>query len=155
MSAPTTTPRQVPADIPAPGRGRVGDSPLRPDGTLKVKGEFAYSSDLFIDGMLWGATLRSPHPRAKIVSVDISKALATPGVEAVLTHDDVPGRKCFGLDHTWDQPVLAFDEVRHEGEPIALIAADHPETARRAMEKIVVVYDVLEPLTDARRAALD
>lgn len=155
MSAPTTTPRQAPADIPAPGRGRVGDSPLRPDGTLKVKGEFAYSSDLFIDGMLWGATLRSPHPRAKIVSVDISQALATPGVEAVLTHDDVPGRKCFGLDHTWDQPVLAFDEVRHEGEPIALIAADHPETARRAMEKIVVVYDVLEPLTDARRAALD
>ncbi|MET0199678.1 MAG: molybdopterin cofactor-binding domain-containing protein [Rhodococcus fascians] len=166
MSAPTDTapaktaparsaPTRAPHDIAAPGQGRVGDSPLRPDGTLKVKGEFAYSSDLFIDGMLWGATLRSPHPRARILSIDISKALATPGVEAVLTHEDVPGRKCFGLDHTWDQPVLAFDEVRHEGEPIALIAADHPETARRAMEKIAVEYEILEPLTDARRAALD
>ncbi|WP_245813719.1 xanthine dehydrogenase family protein molybdopterin-binding subunit [Rhodococcus marinonascens] len=149
------TPLRAPSEIVAPGQGRVGDSPLRPDGTLKVKGEFAYSSDLSIDGMLWGATLRSPHPSARILSVEIGEALATPGVEAVLTHEDVPGRKCFGVARTWDQPVLAFDEVRHEGEPIALVAANHPETARRAMEKITVKYDVLEPLTDARRAALD
>ncbi|MDQ1180014.1 MULTISPECIES: molybdopterin cofactor-binding domain-containing protein [unclassified Rhodococcus (in: high G+C Gram-positive bacteria)] len=156
MSAPgRTRPGAFPAPVDAPGLGRVGDSPLRPDGTLKVKGEFAYSSDLFIDGMLHGATLRSPHPRARIVSVDISAALALPGVEAVLTHEDVPGRPCFGLDGTWDQPVLAFGEVRHEGEPIVLVAADHPETARRAMERIEVVYEVLEPLCDARRAALD
>ncbi|WP_308119195.1 molybdopterin cofactor-binding domain-containing protein [Rhodococcus sp. BP-332] len=156
MSAPgRTRPGAFPAPVDAPGLGRVGDSPLRPDGTLKVKGEFAYSSDLFMDGMLHGATLRSPHPRARIVSVDISAALALPGVEAVLTHEDVPGRPCFGLDGTWDQPVLAFGEVRHEGEPIVLVAADHPETARRAMERIEVVYEVLEPLCDARRAALD
>ncbi|WP_328809665.1 molybdopterin cofactor-binding domain-containing protein [Rhodococcus sp. NBC_00294] len=156
MSAPgRTRPGAFPGPVDAPGLGRVGDSPLRPDGTLKVKGEFAYSSDLFIDGMLHGATLRSPHPRARIVSVDISAALALPGVEAVLTHEDVPGRPCFGLDGTWDQPVLAFGEVRHEGEPIVLVAADHPETARRAMERIEVVYEVLEPLCDARRAALD
>ncbi|GGS54841.1 carbon-monoxide dehydrogenase large subunit [Planobispora rosea] len=151
----SATPVRAPRDIAAPGTGGVGDSPLRPDGTLKVKGEFAYSSDLWIDGMLWGATLRSPHPRAKIVSIDVSEALAHPGVAAVLTHEDVPGRKHFGLDHTWDQPVLAFDEVRHQGEPIALVAADHPETARRAMEKIRIGYEVLEPLTDARRAAFD
>ncbi|MBM7414992.1 MULTISPECIES: molybdopterin cofactor-binding domain-containing protein [Nocardiaceae] len=156
MSAPARTrPGAFPTAVDAPGHGRVGESPLRPDGTLKVKGEFAYSSDLFIDGMLHGATLRSPHPRARIVSVDISAALALPGVEAVLTHEDVPGRPCFGLDGTWDQPVLAFGEVRHEGEPIVLVAADHPETARRAMERIEVVYEVLEPLCDARRAALD
>ncbi|MEV0945728.1 molybdopterin cofactor-binding domain-containing protein [Rhodococcus sp. NPDC049939] len=150
-----TTPLRAPSDIVAPGQGRVGDSPLRPDGTLKVKGEFAYSSDLSIDGMLWGATLRSPHPRARILSIETGEAYATAGVEAVLTHEDVPGRKCYGVNHTWDQPVLAFDEVRHQGEPIALVAADHPETARRAMEKITVHYEVLEPLTDARRAALD
>ncbi|QFG27447.1 xanthine dehydrogenase subunit D [Actinomadura sp. WMMB 499] len=128
---------------------------MRPDGTLKVTGEFAYASDLWMDGMLWGATLRSPHPRALIRSVDVGPALATPGVRAVLTHEDVPGRKVFGLDGTEDQPVLAIGEVRHEGEPVALVAADHPETARRAMERIAVEYEVLEPITDPRAVIAD
>ncbi|MBL1076482.1 molybdopterin-dependent oxidoreductase [Nocardia sp. 2] len=128
---------------------------MRPDGTLKVKGEFAYSSDLWIDGMLWGATLRSPHPRAKILNIDISKALAMTGVHAVLTHEDVPGRKVYGLDHTWDQPVLAFDEVRHHGEPIALVAADHPEIARRAIMAIEIEWEVLEPITDPMAVVAD
>ena len=63
----------------------------RPDGTLKVTGQFAYGSDLWMDGMIWGATLRSPHPSARITSISIGAALATAGVYAVLTHDDVPG----------------------------------------------------------------
>ena len=86
--------------------GRVGDSPQRPDGNLKVRGEFAYSSDLWMEGMLWGVTLRSPHPYARIRSIDIGPALATPGVSAVLTHEDVPGEKLYGMDIA-DQPVLA------------------------------------------------
>jgi CO/xanthine dehydrogenase Mo-binding subunit len=112
--------------------GGVGESPRRPDGTLKVKGEFAYSSDMWMDDMLWGATLRSPHPRARIVGIDITGAVRQPGVYAVLTHDDVPGAKFYGLDDA-DQPVLAVDQVRYEGEPVAIVAADHPETARRAI----------------------
>ncbi|MEU4719832.1 molybdopterin cofactor-binding domain-containing protein [Nonomuraea dietziae] len=147
--------RGSPEVITVRGVGGVGDSPPRPDGTLKVTGEFAYASDLWIDGMLWGATLRSPHPRARIVAIDTAEALAQPGVHAVLTHEDVPGRRHYGLDHTWDQPVLAIGEVRHQGEPIALVAADHPETARRALAKIAIEWEVLEPLTDARRAAFD
>ncbi|MBC6461850.1 xanthine dehydrogenase family protein molybdopterin-binding subunit, partial [Actinomadura sp. HBU206391] len=135
-------------------RGGVGDSPARPDGNLKVTGEFAYSSDLWMDGMLWGATLRSPHPRARITSIDLTEAVRLPGVHAVLTHEDVPGEPCYGLDHR-DQPVLARDQVRYEGEAVAIVAADHPETARRACDLIVVGYDVREPVTDARRAALD
>ena len=71
---------------------------------------------------------------------------------AVLTHEDVPGAKYYGLEIT-DQPVLAIDEVRYTGEPVAIVAADHPETARRAAAKIVVDYEVLEPITD-RRAAM-
>src|SRR6185503_3882193 len=94
------------------------------------------------------------HPRARIVSVDISAALAVPGVHAVLTHEDVPGRKHYGLDHL-DQPVLAIDEVRYQGEPVAILAAIDPHTARRAVERIAVTYEVLEPLVDARRAVLD
>ena len=131
--------------------GGVGDSPLRPDGTLKVTGEFAYGSDLWMDDMLWGVTLRSPHPHARIRSVDLTEALKTAGVFAVLTHDDVPGSKYFGLEHQ-DQPVLAVDVVRYQGEPVALVAADHPETARQAAKRIVVEYDVLEPVVDAVQA---
>jgi xanthine dehydrogenase D subunit len=131
--------------------GRVGDSPRRPDGRQKVTGEFAYSSDLWLDGMLWGSTLRSPHPSARIRNVDITDALTVPGVYAVLTHQDVPGLKTYGLEHK-DQPVLAIDRVRYQGEAVALVAADHPETARRAAARIIVDYDVLEPLTDARKA---
>ncbi|GAA4582642.1 xanthine dehydrogenase subunit D [Planotetraspora phitsanulokensis] len=127
---------------------------LRPDGTLKVTGEFAYSSDLWLDGMLWGATLRSPHPSAWIRSVDVGPALAMPGVFAVLTHEDVPGDKFYGLDHR-DQPVLAIDQVRYQGEPVAIVAADHPETARRAAAAIVVDYEVREAVVDAHRAAFD
>ena len=129
----------------------VGASAQRPDGTLKVTGEFAFSSDLWMADMLWGATLRSPHPRARIRSVDLSGALRLPGVAAVLTHDDVPGRKTFGLESA-DQPVLADGEVRYQGEPLVIIAADHPETARRAAAAVTVDYDVLTPVTDAEAA---
>jgi xanthine dehydrogenase D subunit len=131
--------------------GGVGDSPTRPDAALKVRGEFAYSSDLWADEMLWGATLRSPHPYATIKSIDISEALTLPGVYAVLTHGDVPGENIYGLEHP-DQPVLAATVVRYEGEPIAVVAADHPETARRAAARIAVDFEVHEPVTDARVA---
>ena len=132
-------------------RGGVGDSPARPDGLQKVTGEFAYSSDLWLDGMLWGATLRSPHPRALITGIDIGAALALPGVAAVLTSDDVPGKRTYGLEHS-DQPVLAWDQIRYQGEPIALVAADHPEVARRAVARIAVHYEVLPAVADARAA---
>ena len=107
-----------------------------------MKGEFAYSSDLHAAGMLWGHTLRSPHAHARIVEIDISPALTMPGVHAVLTHDDVPGEKTYGLEFP-DQPVLAIDRVRYYGEPVALVAAEHPEQARRAAEAIVVDYEQL------------
>jgi xanthine dehydrogenase D subunit len=132
-------------------RDGVGDSAARPDGGPKVRGEFAFSSDLWMDGMLWGSTLRSPHPHARITGVRTAAALAVPGVFAVLTHEDVPGVNAYGLEHR-DQPVLAHDRVRYQGEPVALIAADHPETARRAAALVEVDYEELEPVTDARAA---
>ncbi len=132
---------------PAAQDSGIGFSPVRPDGTLKVTGEFAYGSDLWMDDMIWGATLRSPHPHARIRSVSIGDALATAGVYAVLTSEDVPGQNAFGLEHA-DQPVLAADVVRYVGEPVALVAADHPEIARLAASKITVDYEPLEPVTD-------
>ncbi|HZC69637.1 MAG TPA: molybdopterin cofactor-binding domain-containing protein, partial [Jatrophihabitans sp.] len=130
---------------------RIGDSPVRPDGVPKVTGDFAYSSDLWMEDMLWGATLRSPHARARILRIDVGPALATAGVTAVLTHDDVPGDKLYGLEIA-DQPVLAIDQVRYEGEPVAIVAADHPETARLAAAKIVVDYELFDPVVDAAAA---
>jgi xanthine dehydrogenase D subunit len=124
---------------------------LRPDGILKVTGEFAFSSDLWMADMLWGATLRSPHPRARIRSIDITGALKLPGIAAVLSADDVPGRKTFGLEAA-DQPVLADSQIRYQGEPLVIIAADHPETARRAAAAVTVDYEVLTPVTDAEAA---
>jgi len=149
-SAPVGAPQGLSTQSPVQGGG-IGGNPIRPDGVLKVRGEFAYSSDLWMDGMIWGATLRSPHPFARIRSVDITEALATPGVHAVLTAEDVPGENRYGLELA-DQPVLASDAVRFQGEPVALIAADHPEIARQAAKRIRVDYDVWEPVTDARAA---
>jgi len=140
-----------PMSIDIRRKGGVGESVRRVDGVPKVKGDFEYASDLRRDGMLFGATLRSPHPHARIVSVDVAAAAATPGVCAVLTHSDVPGKKTFGLD-VQDQPVLAIDVVRYAGEPVAILAAEDPELARAALKKIAITYEVLTPVTDMERA---
>src|SRR5918911_4932992 len=131
--------------------GRIGESVVRVDGVPKVTGEFAYASDLHAAGMLWGHTVRSPHAHARILAIDVADALASPGVHAVLTHEDVPGAKTYGLELR-DQPVLAIDRARYFGEPVALVAAEHPEQARRAAAAIGVEYEPLEPVVDMERA---
>jgi CO/xanthine dehydrogenase Mo-binding subunit len=131
--------------------GRIGEVVRRGDAIPKVTGEFAYSSDLQAAGMLWGHTVRSPHAHALIREIDVSRALTMPGVHAVLTHEDVPGSKTYGLEFP-DQPVLAFERVRYFGEPVALVAAEHPEQARRAAEQVRVAYEPLEPVVDPERA---
>ncbi len=138
----------------APAGQGVGASSMRPDAPLKVAGRFAFSSDLYLEGMAWGATVRSPHPRARIRSIDITAALAIPGVATVLTAEDIPGRNVYGIKVA-DQPILADDEVRYAGQPVAVVAADHPETARRAVEAVRVEYETLTPLTDPEEALLD
>ena len=140
----TTAPRRLEV-------GRIGEVVPRADGVPKTTGRFAYASDLWAAGMLWGHTVRSPHAHARIVAIDIGEALAMSGVHAVLTHDDVPGQKLYGLEFP-DQPVLAIDRVRYFGEPVALVAAEHPEQARRAAEKVRVEYEPLEPVIDPRSA---
>jgi CO/xanthine dehydrogenase Mo-binding subunit len=131
--------------------GRIGERVLRDDAVPKVTGEFEYASDLSAPGMLWGDTLRSPHAHARIVAIDLSAALRVPGVHAVLTHADVPGAKLYGLEFA-DQPVLAIDRVRYVGEPVVVVAAEHPEQAREALAAIAVEYEPLEPVVDMERA---
>ena len=129
----------------------VGVSAQRPDAVPKATGEFSFSSDLSSHNMLWGQTLRSPLPSARIKSIDFSEALAISGVHAILTANDVPGKNLFGLEHP-DQPVLADDLIRYAGEPIALVAAEHPEIAAKAINAIHVTFEELTPLTDAESA---
>jgi len=134
-----------------PVLGWIGESVRRADGVPKTTGEFEYASDLQAAGMLWGHTLRSPHAHARIRGIDLSGALTMPGVHAVLTHADIPGRKTYGLEFH-DQPVLAIDRVRYFGEPVAVVAAEHPEQARRAAERIAVDYEPLVPVVDPELA---
>ncbi|MEU9245527.1 molybdopterin cofactor-binding domain-containing protein [Streptomyces shenzhenensis] len=152
-SAPLGTPSKVTQGSPgSPAQGGIGESTLRPDGTLKVTGEFAYSSDLWHEDMLWGQILRSTVAHAEIVSIDTGEALAQPGVHAVMTYDDLPTEvRNYGLE-VQDTPVLAHGKVRHHGEPVAIVAADHPETARRAAAKIKVEYRELPVITDEASA---
>jgi CO/xanthine dehydrogenase Mo-binding subunit len=104
--------------------------------------------------MLFGATVRSPHASALIRGIGTRAACALPGVRAVLTHEDVPGDKLVGSTIP-DQPVLAIDRVRHHGEPVAIVAADDPVTARRAAALVAVDYEPLEPVVSVQRALAD
>ena len=132
-------------------RRGVGESVGRVDGVPKVKGSFAYGSDLWHEDMLWGHTLRSPHTNARIRSIDIGPAVASSGVHAVLLADDVPGKKTYGLEFA-DQPVLASTRVRYQGEPVAIVAAEDPELARRAAGRIAVDYEELPAVVDMEEA---
>ncbi|MER7704185.1 xanthine dehydrogenase family protein molybdopterin-binding subunit [Kitasatospora sp. NPDC097605] len=136
----------------------LGSSPLRSDALPKALGIYPYAADLWAEGLLWGAVLRSPHPHARILGIDTSAALALPGVHAVVTAADLPAGPD-GLPDgapsgpiVADRPVLAAGVVRHHGEPVAAVAADHPDTARLAVGLITVDYEPLEAVTDPEQA---
>ncbi|MPY95347.1 MAG: xanthine dehydrogenase subunit D [Acidimicrobiia bacterium] len=131
--------------------GGIGADARRPDGVPKVRGEFAFSSDLHVAGMLWGRTVRSPHAYARIRSVDTSAALRMAGVADVVAQGDVPGRATYGLISS-DQPVFASDVVRFAGEPVCAVAAETPELARLAAAAVRVDYELLDPLVDPEEA---
>jgi CO/xanthine dehydrogenase Mo-binding subunit len=134
--------------------GVVGDRLTRADGPAKVSGTFPYSSDLRVSGMLFGATVRSPHASALIGGIDTAAARAVDGVRAVLTHADLPGDRLVGSVLA-DQPVLAFERVRHHGEPVAIVAADTPQAARRAAALVAVDYEPRLALTTVAAALAD
>ena len=119
----------------------VGKDVPRTDAIPKVTGAAQYVADLNLPGMLHAAVLRSPHPHARIVSIDTSAAAALPGVKAVVTGADTARKKwgCFRPDLY----PLAIDKVRYVGDEVAAVAARDPETARAAVDLIKVEYEVL------------
>ncbi|MCL4459532.1 MAG: xanthine dehydrogenase family protein molybdopterin-binding subunit [Chloroflexi bacterium] len=117
------------------------------DAGPKVQGEAKYAGDLWFEGMLYGAVLRSPHDHAHLLSIDLSGARACPGVVAVLTASDILGRNAFGV-MVPDQPILAFEKVRFQGEAIAVIVARTEEIARQALKRIKVSYQMQPAVFD-------
>ena len=132
--------------------GYVGRSVSRVDALDKVTGRAVYSVDVLLPGMLYGATLRSPLPHARIMEIDISKARKVPGVRAVVTGKDFPFT--FGTI-IQDQPFLAIEKVRYVGEPVVAVAAETEAGAQEALEKIEVKYEELPAVFDPREAAAE
>src|SRR5882762_1504856 len=141
----------------------IGTSPARADAWEKVRGRPIYAGDLAVAGMLHARIVRSPYASARIVRVDTGEARALPGVVAVLTHADVPqnalrmelpGRMAEATAGAVlaTQPVLAEDRVRFQGEPVAAIAAETPEIAGEAAERVRVEYEPLPGVYDPAEA---
>ena len=124
----------------------VGNPTPRVEGELKVSGEAKYAVDITRPGMLWGKLLRSPIASGRIKRIDSSKALALPGVHAVVTGEDCTGLK-IGR-RLYDMPILADGEVRFVGEKVAAVAADTELIAEEAVNLIEVEYEETEPILD-------
>ena len=131
----------------------VGSSTPRVDGSAKVRGAAQYTADIEMAGMLHAKALRSPHPHAKLVSIDVSKAAALPGVIAIVTRDDLEGLNPHYGAVVEDQPVLAMDRVRCVGDIVAAVAAEEREIAEEAVELIEVEYEPLPAVFDVVDAA--
>ncbi len=117
----------------------------------KVIGAAKYADDYTFPGMVYARTLRSPHPHAKILRIDTSKARALPGVLAVLTHEDVPGVNIHGLVYK-DWPVLCDSVVRYVGDAVAIVAAENEDLAAEALRLIDVDYELLTVVDNPRFA---
>ncbi len=126
----------------------VGESPPRPDGLAKASGAARYADDFVLPGMLFGATVRSPHPHARIAALRVAEP---PAETFVVTAADLPGPNGVQL-LTDDWPILADGVVRHVGEPVALVAAPDRLAARRARALVEVDYEPLEAVLDLAAA---
>lgn len=125
----------------------IGKAGRRGDLIQRARGDTPFTDDLALPRMLHGKTLRCPHPHARIVSIDTSRALELPGVIAVLTGRDLPER--FGIiPWTPDEHALAIETARFVGDGVAAVAALDERTAVRACEAIKVVYEVLPSAVD-------
>ena len=144
----------MPLDKKSKGNGQdftvVGTRPVRPDGFDKVTGRARFGADMTAPGMLIGRILRSPHPHARIRSIDTAKAAALPGVKAIVTRDDFPdldgdiGDVCYN--------VMAREKALYDGHAVAAVAAASASLARRALGLIEVDYEVLPHVTDVEAA---
>ena len=130
----------------------VGARAFRTDVRDKVLGRGEYCDDLYLDGMAHTSAVRSPYPRAKVLGIDPSAALALPGVLAVLTADDVPHNKVGHLQQDWDVMIAVGDITRCVGDAICLVVAENETVLKQAKELVKVDYEPLEPVRTIQEA---
>ena len=141
-------------------RSYVGTRTIRPDGVDKVTGRARFGADFNLPGQLIGRVLRSPHPHARIISIDTSKAEALPGVKAIVTRDDFPDQSSEFIPagemmmnyRDVVRNVMAREKALYEGHPVAAVAATSVAIARRALKLIDVKYEVLPHVIDVLEA---
>ncbi len=133
----------------------IGKSHIRVDGYAKVTGQAKYTFDMVLPNMLYGKILRSPHPHARILNIDTSRAERKIGVKAVVTGKDTLGRK----NGAWrrfpelcDEEILCREKVRYIGDPVAAVAAIDEEIAEEALDLIEVEYEILPAVFDPLEA---
>ncbi|MGH6905044.1 MAG: xanthine dehydrogenase family protein molybdopterin-binding subunit, partial [Geminicoccaceae bacterium] len=152
-----------PETAPAGDLKWIGTRPLRPDGVDKVTGRARFGADVSLPGMLVGRVLRSPHPHARIKSIDASRAAALPGVKAVITRDDfrdlpsefVPAGEMLVNYRDMVRNVMAREKVLYEGHAVAAVAATDAKTAKHALKLIQVAYEPLPHVIDVVEAMRD
>jgi len=132
--------------VKTPGAA-IGRALANPDALAKLTGKALYTDDFHFPGMLYARTKRAGVPHARIKSIDTSEAEKRSGVQAVLTHRDVPGKNRHGLV-TIDWPVLCDDKVRYAGDAVAIVAADSADIAAEALDLIQVEYEELPAVSD-------
>ena len=130
----------------------IGKSVQRKDGVDIVTGKATFLNDFSLPGMLYGKCLRSPHPHAEIISIDISAAKALPGVKAVLTYEDIPPNWMVGMP---PHRLILDKKVRFVGDGVALVAATSEEIANEALKLIKVEYELLPAVFEADEAIMD
>ncbi len=133
---------------------KIGSRVHRLDVEEKVLGYGKYPDDFYMDGMCYGSALRSKYPRARVLSIDTSKAKALPGVVTVLTAEDIPGKNKIGhLKHDQYTLIPVGGLVHYLGDAVALVAAEDMETVEKAKKLIKVEYEVLPAVHNIEEAA--
>ena len=139
----------------------VGTRASRPDGVDKVSGRAIFGADTYLPNMLHGKVLRSPHAHARIKSIDMSKALALPGVKAGVTRDDFPDYPAGAVQPAGEmvinyrdmtRNIMAREKALYEGHAVAAVAAVNERVARQALSLIEVDYEVLPHVIDVDEA---
>ncbi|MEZ4834366.1 MAG: 2Fe-2S iron-sulfur cluster-binding protein [Caldilineaceae bacterium] len=155
-----TRTRTVPVTVASPKTQVVNKPEPKVDAVKLVKGRGVFADDVEMPGMLYGGLLTSPHAHARIRNIDKSKAVALPGVHAVLTHEDVErviyasGGQSYPNPPPYDQ-VSLDNKVRHVGDRVAVVAAETPELVQQALELIEVDYEILPAVFDPLAAMAD
>ncbi|MCC2257770.1 selenium-dependent xanthine dehydrogenase [Intestinimonas aquisgranensis] len=130
----------------------VGDRAFRTDVRDKVLGKGEYVDDVYMEGMVHASAVRSQYPRARVLDIDASAALALPGVLAVLTADDVPNNKVGHIQQDWDVMIAKGDVTRCVGDAICLVVAETEDILKEAKKLVKIDYEPLEPVRNIQEA---